>query len=924
MPSPLLRNAALVALGIGCGACSRGADLQTSEDSSNASADPAGTPVSTNRVLWLTYLNVDAGEPAACFDEAGRLWVAWLQLNGERPSLKFACVGLGAADAELHDSPILARGTLAPTAPGLGRPCLMPASGGVVAAWETREEGRQRLQARTLEFTADRVELGPLEPIADGGLEPAGVGLDDGRVALVWQARAGDAYDVFTSVRDAGGWSEPLNASSTDLDEWAPALAAGPGGTFWITWDVFVDGSFDVVLHGPHGGPDLATGRRAFAGPRYSAFARPAVDDRGRVWVACETAPDFGHGGSLRAPRRTELVCFDGDQRFAARLPLPEDADHQLPRLAATPDGLVLATRTSAEPGGRPDEESRQALRPRTYSAWGTHLHGLGADSPESQELRRTIGGNEESGVLLPAPAGPPLLVFSADDRVRFFGSVTAWRMPIERPWRIGIVRTEVAPGWPELGPPISAEPAPGPDAARGNETPVDGWMFGDLHRHSHLSRCAGDQDGLRVDTYRFALGPGALDFVALADHFQHLTRWSWWRSLRDVERFDMAPRLVTLAGIERKITSHGHQNLIYQEPRDAEGDDLAWSLAHSSVTTVKPPRVTAIPHMTTSENNTFPLADLDLRLHRVVELYQGLRGSYEGTGLPHRAYDQVEGATGAADLLNPSHPVGWIGSTDHSESGDGVAVLRTSDRSRAGVLQALIARATLAATGRSAVELRVGDLLAGQVGQLAADSPVEVEIVRSTAPVAYIELVQSGQTVLRDAPPGDALLERVQLSMQRTDATPDNPIRVEVTGGRLASQRIRHGEREGVGLRQVSESQLEFWSGPNGTDVVLVLERASAEAELGLDVSFEDSSGSVPMSSIELGRAEPIKGLRRRRDFIWRLGPVAADSRPPGPERFTLQSPGWSEGDSIYARVVFEDGNVVWTSPIFATSITR
>ena len=70
-----------------------------------------------------------------------------------------------------------------------------------------------------------------------------------------------------------------------------------------------------------------------------------------------------------------------------------------------------------------------------------------------------------------------------------------------------------------ELDPPGDPQPAPTIDwtiTRGGEEFQV---YFGDLHRHTNISRCMPTLDGCLTDAHRYALDAVEYDFLAITDH---------------------------------------------------------------------------------------------------------------------------------------------------------------------------------------------------------------------------------------------------------------------------------------------------------------------------------------------------------------------------------------------------------------------
>jgi len=420
--------------------------------------------------------------------------------------------------------------------------------------------------------------------------------------------------------------------------------------------------------------------------------------------------------------------------------------------------------------------------------------------------------------------------------------------------------------------------------------------LWGDLHRHTSRSRCAGDQDGLFLDAVRWARRE-RVDFFAITDHFQHLQPWSWWQNARDVERWNDPPRTLVLHGLERAHEGEGHQNLIFRSAASAQLDAPAG---------VAPGDLIAIPHMIYLGDNPFPPARWDGELQRLLEVYQANRGSYEGVGLPLEA----NGVRAPDSDLRTAHALGQtpglIAASDHSQTDDGWAGVLVAERTRAALFDALRARHTFASTSRRELRLSLGELAMGDAGPVDPNAELVLQIPASDAPLAAIDVLKNGAPWHRAEGQGE--VELYALTTRYRQTPEDSPLVLTSPSGLLANPRMRRAEKEGGRFEARSEG-LALWR--SGTSASLLFELSGAEA---LEVAFGRSRQLVQLSELAPGASMRLMELQGRLDHLWRLGPplgIQADHelRLPDPER--------ASGDIYYARVTWTDGELAWTSPV-------
>ncbi|MEJ7743819.1 MAG: DUF3604 domain-containing protein [Nocardioidaceae bacterium] len=107
-----------------------------------------------------------------------------------------------------------------------------------------------------------------------------------------------------------------------------------------------------------------------------------------------------------------------------------------------------------------------------------------------------------------------------------------------------------------------AARPASATSPAVGGRDYTLYW--GDLHRHSLVSRCtAGDEPSLE-DFYRYAWDVCEYDFWAVTDHSENSSDYQWWTIQKIADLFHIDDRFVPLYGFEWTSADTGHQNVIY------------------------------------------------------------------------------------------------------------------------------------------------------------------------------------------------------------------------------------------------------------------------------------------------------------------------------------------------------------------------
>ena len=868
-------------------------------------------PPAAEKPTWVSGAKRAAFEPTACADEDGRLWTLWISSNRAVETsarIDGCCMIRGGvvANVTIEDAGLF------PAAPHV-----TAWNNGVYVVWEAGADGERQLLGCELGLglASDSVVIGELEVLPTGDIKPLVPRLATraNSLYLVHQGLNGAGYDLFGMSRDDKGWSTSHALTSSDVDEWNPRIAVDGSDNLHLAWDYFDGTSFDVAYARIEAN-QLVDPVLVASGAEYQGFPELSVAADGAAWIAWESAVQFGEHGGLRAERALGL----------ARLTRSDDETGSRSTAAQYLDLETLSTEIDQRAFARPLLTSTGLMlsylapvradrkRDHLFTAWMTSLVEFGADGPRERRIPMTDGGSDPDSVLVEDAHGGKWLVFAADRRRDNFSKVTAWSSSIERRPRVAVLRLNSETSFPKLKASVALQSRPLLSKSAANDSARPSVYFGDLHRHTHLSRCSGSKDGTLLDTYRYARGPGNLDFVAITDHFQHMKPWSWYRSKRDAIRYHAPGSLVVLSGVERVRAKRGHYNDIYFDPVEVPFDVDGWMRPPARSSPAPPEHVISIPHMMAVDDGTgFDWNEFNEDRTRLFEIYQGKRGSYEGKGLPFEADDGVEEEVALARGFERGAHFGLIAASDHVSSSTSFAGLHATRLTREAVFAALRERRCFAATAARPVDASLGSLRMGEAGEHGTEDTFRVLLEGESAQgLAYVELVKNGFTEQRAAGSGD--LESWIVSLRRVPLTSRGEMTVEVEGGRLESAESRRPGSPGLQVLSLEDHRVRF----RRTDFILI--------DLGLSVQWDSTAEAqsltfkaggievrVPREEVEFGSSRSIvEGDMRVQ--AWRQG--AALEVEDQQVLFKLDV---DPGDSYYARIAWTDGNLAWTSPI-------
>lgn len=716
-------------------------------------------PALSSAAAWATYLTSDG-----LADEI------WLQ------SLEEDAVPLAVSD----------------TAGALHQPVVAETPRGPLVVWAGFAEARWDLFCHRPDASApERLTDSPAPDRA-----PVLCALPGGRLALAWIGPSpDDPSALFVLLRlwsVGGGWDEEQVVPQS-RGAWRVATVSDENGHLWIAWDSY---------RGEPGGYDVSIARRSengdWIGPwavaaseRFESHPDLAAHGSSVVIAWQEGSTQWGLEGStnledvaLHDRREVKLARVDAEGTLTSlALPGPlrslsEAGNLELPRIARNGRGdLLVVARTM--------QDVVDNTKRYRFVAWQTLAASSGSTAaipvgpPGRNDQGPAVAGRESDFVVLQAGDDRSVdTAFQKDRQPIWFHPTTQ-----EHANRVVMLSVEAEGDLTPSGTTRRLEPLAAVERSSGaGKVTVGGETFhrtfGDLHRHSDLSRCSANLDGTIEDCYRYAFGPGALDFVALTDHSAHLTRYDWWRLRKAVDLYAVPGSGVALFGYERSSLVFGHRNILSPE-RDLpliswknfarpERDDGTAPTPRELFRLLQASRGRAItiPHSPggQSQNDPFGIdwSYHDPKLERLVEIFQSYRGSYEGEGAPRLFDAATRPDRFVEEGLGRGYRLGFIASSDHQSSGGAYAVAYTlGPPTRESVFEALFQRRCYAATAKIDLLFLADDRhWMGSVIETSRPPRLRIE-VRGTAPLKQVDILRDGAIVHSPpVPPGEVSFE--------------------------------------------------------------------------------------------------------------------------------------------------------------------
>lgn len=914
-----------------------------------------------------------AARPAVAAASDGRVlhvWIEWEEGAGERVFVALA------------DSPTAEAAPVALTTEPSD--CFRPsavfdAAGAPWVCYGRSENGQVDVWAHR--FHADD-GWGPVERVSSTGHPSFNQEIaahDDGHLEVVWQAPFGAGFGIWSRCWRDGRWSGArLVSADAAGNAWDPAVAARPDGGSSYAWSEYTGGSYRVVVCTADSAGVLGPVRPVTSGSDYALHPSLAVTADGALWCAFDIIAVHGHGGSgptrLRAASELdEAPGIAGVRASGDAVPpelLPEvTASLRVVRVGddgslAAPDG-ALAEGLDVVPGGLPrlaaDSGGGLVVAYRVHRRlplmtyyWEVAAQALGPDGWSEPVTFAGSDGTLEEVAVAPVPGGV-LLSWQTDGRLARSLTWTEGFGGRECPqllehlgsvvWHgvhgVGAIRSAVMAtgGRPACATrPVPVVASNDRRESRGwasaEETPryrteVDGTeltlYWGDLHRHSLVSRCtSGDEPSLE-DFYRYGWDVCDYDFWAVTDHSENSSEYQWWCIQKIADLFRVDDRFVPLYGFEW-TGSTGHQNVIYGS--EERGAPIYSSFAAGSRTPDELwsslrrhpdyPAIT-IPHHPGSAMIPYDWDYYDAEYLRLVEVFQACRGNYEAPGCFRQYSDGTAEGTFVSDGLRRDYRFGLIASSDHGNGASYVGAF-AERLDRTGIFQALHARRVFGATTRDVVlDVRVVGAFMGS--EVTRDGPVAVQVfARGFRDLARVDLIRGDETIQSRVPdlglPDGWVQMPLRVEFGQSRVTTDWSGHVRVDGGEIVqtpfwSPEVFAADKHEVRWTACTRSfGAPYGSQRGGIEMTLV-----GPPDAIVEVSTPQGSATVALGKL-LSDVVEIQGTDGGR-LLLQPGTGGLSSLGSSEQRLT-----WTDDPDCsayyYVRVIQVDGEMAWSSPVW------
>lgn len=620
----------------------------------------------------------------------------------------------------------------------------------------------------------------------------------EGRIWLVWQRISNEKSQIYAKSYNGSYWSQEKQVSEGKYasgNNWRPSVAAGSDGSLVIAWDGYASGSYDVFVRRLKRNAweevEIVAGTA-----RFEAHPSVAIDSNNQIWIAWDESgtnwgKDKGYlvddrkATQLHESRSVSIACFDGKKWMTPEQEpkhvLKQEEFWELPHLQIDQQGnpILFARHMVMR---EPDTPLEGPIDLALFEIQTTQYYGSHWTEPVC--LPHSTGRNDMMPSTVLGKDGILYAVWATDLRDR--RSFQAHQLQLQF-GKFSIISSDeklamkpYAAAKPETPEPFDPKEGEQVKKIRDYKIQFSGKSYsifrGDLHRHSDIS-IDGYNDGSLLDTYRYAHDVASLDFIGVSDHTSNVwDTYHWWRNQKVADLFQIRNSFVAFYGYERSVEyPNGHRNVFFTkrgadifpiDPVEANGYEgsgrLFWYLRRNNGF--------SIPH-TTGRTSGTDWRDNDPQVESLIEIYQGMRDSYEypGSPRPYKLYALPDSTMPvprassskkspsfkplgfARNALDKGYKLGFIASSDHISTHISYACLIAEELTPESLLEAIRARRTYAATDNIILDVKYrsseGDHLLGEIFESKTPLKIRANMI-GTDEIKQIDIIRNNTIV--------------------------------------------------------------------------------------------------------------------------------------------------------------------------------
>lgn len=506
--------------------------------------------------------------PDIVHTDEGIIWMAWKTFNQETETSSISLNSF--QDGEISTTKQIISSYSDILSPKLS----VDQSGELWTVWTESRRGNWNIYTKSV----NRDNLSEEFRITEDGssFNPAVASGKNNELWITWQSKRDGNFKIFAKRYLQKNWSKDYCISENRSSNRKPAIVIDGKNNVWIAWDSFRNGNYDVYLRCfDDVKQNWSKPIRVTVSMKYDMTASLAVDSEDGIWIAWIRSPRWGKENyRLNVGKRLMLRKYDSTkQQFMQAMTDLRDLDSMVLIPVDTRERVVPITPRVLIGKNDAIHILYRQFRDKGANDWGWNVEMISYSGSKWSEVTKISSqpGFPISEIATVLDSSQNLWI--AYQACGYPGSRKLLEDSQSNIYLRNISTEELEP--PELTRAVL------PAQKHLEEFEVERTslkerqtvhlngekyelLWGDLHRHTTLSKCVPERDGTLFDHYRWAQDVANLEFYSTTDHTEQTSDYEARRARTWSDLFYNKHDFVTLYGCEQNFKDTEHTNFFY------------------------------------------------------------------------------------------------------------------------------------------------------------------------------------------------------------------------------------------------------------------------------------------------------------------------------------------------------------------------